>query len=118
MNSRRPATRRAVIDFTGTNNGVNLGANLMLSVSFSSDGIGQIVDIEAWAWDETNGVYNYYKLDRAGTAPNLTWKLRATSKDADLKTAAQLTGSCLGCHTNGAPIMKELLFLGTTGTRS
>jgi hypothetical protein len=108
---RRPQSRRAVIDFTGSHpDGTRLDRNVMLSINISSERVAEITDIEVWGWDDVNGVYNYYKLDRAGTEPNRSWKLRATSRDADTLRADQREGSCLGCHIIGAPIMKELLF--------
>jgi hypothetical protein len=103
-------SRRAVIDFLGNNGDVKLGGNIMLSISFTSDRVEEVTELEAWGWDEANGVYNYYKLDQSRTAPNLTWKLRATSLDADLKSAADRRGTCLRCHATGVPVMKELLF--------
>jgi hypothetical protein len=108
-NSRAPQPRRAVIDFEGKNQEIELGRNIMLSLSFTSDRVPEIADVEAWGWDEVSGVYNYYKLDRAGT-PMRSWKLRATSENADIKTAAEREGSCIACHVTGVPIMKELLF--------
>jgi len=113
--SRRPPavplpSRRAVIDFLGNNGDVKLGGNIMLSIFFTSDRVEEVMEMEAWGWDEANGVYNYYKLDQSRTAPNLTWKLRATSLDADLKSAADRRGTCLRCHATGVPVMKELLF--------
>src|SRR5882757_3899083 len=63
---RQPQSRRAVIDFTGSNEGKELGGNVMLSLFFSSDEFPETLDVEAWGWDEQNGVYNYYKLDRTG----------------------------------------------------
>jgi hypothetical protein len=77
-NPRPPQSRRAVIDFLGSNQGVPLDRNVMLSISFSSERVPEITDVEAWGWDDTRGVYNYYKLDREGT-PTRSWKLRATS---------------------------------------
>jgi hypothetical protein len=102
--------RRAVIDFRGDNGGVKLDGNVMLSIFFTSDQVEDVLELEAWGWDETNGVYNYYKLDRSRTEPKLTWKLRATSLDADLKSVAERRGTCLRCHATGVPVMKELLF--------
>jgi hypothetical protein len=108
-NPRPGQGRRAVIDFLGTNQGISLGGNVMLSISFSSDGVPGSPNIEAWGWDDVNGVYNYYKLDRDDT-PMRAWKLRATSENADIKTAAERAGSCIACHLTGVPVMKELLF--------
>ena len=108
-NPRPPQSRRAVIDFLGSNQGVQLDRNVMLSITFSSERVPEITDVEAWGWDDTKGVYNYYKLDREGT-PTRSWKLRATSENADIRTAQEREGSCIACHVSGAPIMKELLF--------
>jgi hypothetical protein len=103
-------SRRVVIDFLGNNGEVSLGSNIMLSVFLNSERVDEVTEIEAWGWDEANGVYNYYKLDQSRTAPTLTWKLRATSLDTDLKSAVDRQGTCLGCHATGVPVMKELLF--------
>jgi hypothetical protein len=108
-NPRAPQSRRAVIDFLGENQGVQLDRNVMLSISFTSERVPDITDVEAWGWDDARGVYNYYKLDRAGTSAR-SWKLRATSENADFRTAQEREGTCLACHVSGAPIMKELLF--------
>jgi hypothetical protein len=106
-----PPVRRAVISFIGENQQVQLGSNVMLSVFFNSERFSDSPDLEAWGWDEQNGVYNYYKLDRSGnTTPRLSWKLRATSANADRLSASQRAGTCLACHTTGVPIMKELAF--------
>ena len=108
---KRPAQRRSVIDFRGQNGGIQLDSNVFLSVFFDSNAFPQVTDIEALAWDEANGVYNYYKLD-GEQAPQgqKTWKLAATSRNADTLTPQQRSGTCLGCHANGVPVMKELLF--------
>jgi hypothetical protein len=84
----------------------------MLSVFFSSDDFpDQPTAIEALGWDDLRGRYNYYKMDGSGT-PTLqkTWKLRSSSIDADLLSATDRSNTCLACHINGAPIMKELVF--------
>src|SRR5262249_25312277 len=81
-------SRRAVIDCLGNNVDVKIGGNIMLSIFFTSDRVEEVMELEAWGWDEVNGGYNYYKFDQSRTAPNLTWKLRATSLDADFKSAA------------------------------
>jgi len=108
---RRGQGRRAVIDYVGTNAGIRLDAAVMLSVFFTSDAVPEVVEIEAWGFDKTNDVINYYKLDDNQTAPRLTWKLRASSADADRlpMTLAARAGSCLRCHTSGVPVMKELV---------
>jgi hypothetical protein len=108
---QRGQGRRAVIDFVGANGGTRLDAAVMLSVFFTSESVPEVVDIEAWGFDKANGVFNYYKLDRSQTAPRFTWKLRASSADAERLplTATARAGSCMQCHTSGVPAMKELL---------
>lgn len=104
--------RRTVIAFVGTNDGIVLDSNVMLSVAFSSESFPDAPRfIEAWGWDNRRGRYNYYKLDQTGT-PDLrkTWKFRGSSVDADMQSAADRAGTCMQCHINGGPIMKELLF--------
>jgi hypothetical protein len=108
---RQPQARRAVIDFLGTNGGIQLDGRIMLSIFFTSAAVPEAPDIEAWAFDEQNGVFNYYKLDRQGqTTPALSWKFRASSDRADSLplTASDRAGTCLRCHTSGVPVMKEL----------
>ena len=103
--------RRSVITFTGSNKGEVLTANVMLSVFFGSNTFPQPPSIEAWGWDNFRGRYNYYKLDNSGT-PDLAfaWKFRASSVGADVLTGPERRNSCLACHINGGPIMKELAF--------
>jgi hypothetical protein len=96
--------RRAVLAFSGSNQGV-LNPNVMLSFIFDSTGILPGF-IEAWGWDDARSRYNYYKAD--GTPPS--WKFRISSIDADNATPAARQGTCLACHINGGPVMKELLF--------
>ena len=104
------ASRRGVMAFTGTNNGEALNGNVMLSFTLQSNG-DTPQDLEAWGWDNHRGRYNYYKLDEIGAPPGkLTWKFRGSSQDADLLSAVERKGTCLQCHTTGAPVMKELLF--------
>jgi hypothetical protein len=75
----------------------------MLSVIFDSDRIRPGF-IEAWGWDGVRGRYNYYKVD--GNPP--AWKFRTSSVDADNLAPEARKGTCLACHINGAPVMKEL----------
>lgn len=104
------ASRRVVISFTGVHDGEELQGNVMLSASIRADGTVP-ASIEAWGWDNHLGKYNYYKLDSVGASPGqLTWKFRGNSTDADLLSPAERSGTCLQCHTNGAPVMKELAF--------
>ena len=107
--------RRAVLSFTGQRPGGEvLDANVMLSVVFNSEAFPERASndprhdlpfIEAWGWDNHRGRYNYYKLD----GNPMTWKFRGSSDGADLKSPSDRAGSCMACHINGAPIMKELL---------
>jgi hypothetical protein len=108
---QQPQSRRAVMDFLGITDGLQLGGNVMLSVFFSSDDFPEATDIEAWGWDEPNGVYNFYKLDHSGnTGSSLSWKFRGSSAKADHLTVGERSGTCLRCHTSGVPVMKELAF--------
>jgi len=102
-------SRRMVLAFNGTNGGIKLDNNVMVSVFFDSDEVPEISRLEAWGWDEQNAVFHYYLLDGSGTS-SPSWKFRATSADADRFTVAQRQGTCLRCHTSGMPNMKELLF--------
>lgn len=100
--------RRAVIGFTGSHKGLVLSPNVMLSVSFDPNRIPDPPDfIEAWGWDDSRGRYNYYKFDATGGG--LAWKFRGSSENADKLTPVQRADTCLACHINGAPLMKELL---------
>ena len=109
---RQPQGRRSVITFDGANGDAQLNGNIALSIFFSSGAMpDQDVELEAWGWDEKNGVYNFYKLDHQGnTTPPLSWKLRGSSAGADRLAADNRNGTCLRCHTSGVPIMKELSF--------
>ncbi|MGL6096238.1 MAG: hypothetical protein ACRC7O_10645, partial [Fimbriiglobus sp.] len=107
--SKTGAFRRAVVAFSGKNGDENLQGNAMLSVGFDPNG-NTPEDIEAWGWDNLRGRYNYYKLDGQGAAGGLTWKFRGSSENADLLSPAERKGTCMRCHTTGAPVMKELLF--------
>jgi len=108
---RRGQSRRVVLSFSGSNGPEVLDTNVMLSVVFSKQSFPDRQEIEAWGWDNHRGRYNYYKLDTAGTPDNrMSWKFRGSSDDADLLSPSDRAGTCLACHINGAPIMKELLF--------
>jgi hypothetical protein len=109
---KQPQGRRSVIAFNGDNQNIQLQGNIALSIFFQSDAMPeQDVELEAWGWDEKNGVYNFYKLDHQGnTTPPLSWKLRASSREADRLAVDSRDGTCLRCHTSGVPIMKELSF--------
>ena len=102
-------SRRAVLAYSGRNGTEFLDSNVMLSVSFNSNQFpDQPSFIEAWGWDNKQGRYNYYRLDRQGT-DDLSWKFRDSSDNADKLTVTERQGTCMACHINGAPIMKELL---------
>jgi hypothetical protein len=109
--TRTPAFRRSVIDFTGSNPtlGIGLDGKVMLSIGFSSSGMFDTPEIEAWAFDDQSGNFNFYKLDQVGSGL-LSWKLRGSSQDAATlpATASAREGRCVRCHTSGVPIMKEL----------
>jgi hypothetical protein len=109
---KQPATRRSVIMFDGSSGDTQLPGNIALSLPFSSDAMpDKGVEVEAWGWDVQNGVYNFYRLDQDGTTtPAMSWKFRGSSKEADRLPADSRPGTCLRCHTSGAPIMKELEF--------
>ena len=110
----RMQSRRAVLDFLGRHAPTNivLDGNVMLSVFFNSESFPDSTsEIEVWGWDAERGRYNYYKLDLRGTSDKKpAWKFRGSSVDADLFSADERNDTCLQCHINGAPIMKELLF--------
>jgi hypothetical protein len=111
--AQQPQTRRTVLAYTGqSSQGHVLDSNVMLSLFFASTVFSNAPDaIEAWGWDNHRGRYNYYKLDRTGTPDGrATWKFRGSSEGADLLNASDRQGTCLACHVNGAPVMKELLF--------
>ncbi len=84
----------------------------MLSVAFDSERFADNMRfIEVLAWDNAHGRYNYYKLDQTGTPDQrMSWKFRGSSEDADLLNDADREGTCMQCHINGAPVMKELPF--------
>ena len=101
-------SRRAVLSFKGNNQGQSLTRNVMLSVEFNSqDFVDQQEVIEAWGWDSQRGRYNYYRLDTNQT-DTLIWKFRGSSENADTLTPSQRKNTCMACHINGAPVMKEL----------
>ena len=100
-------SRRAVIGFKGSNQGLVLVTNVMLSVFFDSNTV-QPGFIEAWGWDNKRSRYNYYRLDKEGGT--VSWKFRGSSIDADKLTQTQRNKTCMACHLNGGPVMKELPF--------
>ena len=113
----RPArSPRVVIAFTGNNGGFDLDGTVMLApLSFNRESFPDRQGIEAWAWDERHGVYNYYRLDTTPKSPILTsdsvlsWKFQGSSASMMSLDPAGRAATCTRCHVNGAPVMKELL---------
>jgi len=99
-----PSARRLVISFIGSHapSGTVLDGNIFLSVFLTPGGPGR--SIEVMSWDPVNGTYNYYKLE--GT----NWRFRNHSTDINSASEVQLADSCLACHVNGGPVMKEFTF--------
>lgn len=110
-NPERRGVRRLVISFSGTHQGQPLDTNVMVSTFLTPTAFPAGRAIEVWGWDNQRGRYNYYKLDDSGTPDGrLVWKFRGSSVDADMLSVTDRAGTCMACHINGAPIMKELLF--------
>ncbi len=100
-----PAERRSVITMRNKD---FADGDVMFSMEFTPDQFQSPNFIEAMGWDENSGSFNYYKLDKRQDEPAATWKFRGNSKDADLLSATSRQGTCMQCHINGAPVMKEL----------
>jgi hypothetical protein len=98
---------RAVLTYRGTTQQQQLQPNVALSVSFDHQGLSAD-GLEAWGWDDARSRYNYYRLDRQPGEAGLTWKFRGSSVGADALSANARTGTCMRCHVNGGPLMKEL----------
>jgi hypothetical protein len=103
----RTAERRSVVTYSGTTNQQILDQNVLLSVTFDPNQFPEPNFIEAMAWDDGRGQFNYYKLNRTTGETTPTWKFRGNSQNADLSTNRQ--GTCMQCHINGGTVMKELL---------
>ncbi|MFM2430206.1 MAG: hypothetical protein RLZZ511_1419 [Cyanobacteriota bacterium] len=103
------ANRRAIVTLEGTTNGQTLDQNVLFSVSFDSEKFPTANFIEVMGWDESSGSFNYYKFNqtKGETAP--TWKFRGNSKDADILSTTARQATCMQCHINGGPVMKELV---------
>ena len=99
-----PSARRLVISFIGSHapSSTVLDGNIFLSVFMAPS--GPFGDIEVMAWDQTNGTYNYYKIEGG------SWRFRNHSSDLDTFSEAELADGCLACHVNGGPVMKEFTF--------
>lgn len=102
-----PASRRGIVTFAGTTGGEELRDNLSLSVFFNSEAFPSTAEIEAMAWDDAAGKFNYYKLDQARSETIPSWKFRGDSQDADLLSNQAREGTCMACHINGGMVMKE-----------
>ena len=111
--SSGPVSARSVIAFDGAApNGDPLQGNVFISTPLRSadPGLPELTDFEVMAWDGTNGTYNYYKLDEGPGHGGRSWRFRGSSERADVMANEEREGTCFACHTNGAPVMKELLF--------
>ncbi|NJN32738.1 MAG: peptidoglycan-binding protein, partial [Synechococcales cyanobacterium RM1_1_8] len=102
-----PASRRAVLTFEGQTQGEELRENVALSVFFNAEAFPSITEIEAMAWDDGAGKFNYYKLDRSSGEAQPSWKFRGDSRDADLLSTTARANTCMACHINGGMVMKE-----------
>jgi len=100
-------SRRVVLAFRGVNQTLKLDPNVMLSVILTPTGITPNF-IEAWGWDVRRGRFNFYRFEQASNEQAPGWKFRGSSTGADLQTPTQRQGTCLACHVNGEPLMKEL----------
>ena len=102
--------RRSVITFSGSNGVVPLDNNIMLSLPFDEERFPDDPErIEALGFDSVRGRFNYYVMDRSAPAEPPSWKFRGSSEGADQLSAAGRRGTCMACHINGGPVMKELL---------
>ena len=100
-------SRRAVLAFRGVNQTLKLDPNVMLSVILTPTGITPNF-IEAWGWDARRGRFNFYRFEQASNEQAPGWKFRGSSAGADRQTPTQRRDTCLACHVNGEPLMKEL----------
>ena len=102
--------RRCVIAFTDP----HLRSNVMMSVFFVADKFpSPPAGIEVWGWDNFRGRYNYYRTDDDASGHTRSWRFRGSSVGADQVPVSGPDGrraSCMQCHINGAPVMKELFF--------
>jgi hypothetical protein len=92
-----------VLTYTGTTAGSRLDPNIALSMLFDDSGVTAGF-LEAWGWDNSGSRYNYYKIEGNPAG----WKFRGSSVGADQLDSSQRRGTCLACHINGGPVMKEL----------
>ena len=107
-----PTSARSVRAFTGqAADGTDVHGKVFLSTFFPPRAarFPETESVEAMAWDDGQGIYNYYKLDRSRGESGLTWRFRGSSQDADLRSDEDRARTCFACHINGVPLMKELL---------
>lgn len=96
--------RRTVISFDGFHKPTQtaLDSNAFISTFITPE--RQVGPLEVLSWDESQGTYNYYKMEGG------TWRLRNRSSEIGTGDQATLNSGCLACHVNGGPIMKEFSF--------
>jgi hypothetical protein len=102
------ADRRSIITMSGTTNKQTLDQNVMFSVGFNAEQFPTANFIEVMGWDDSSGIFNYYKFDKASSESSGSWKFRGNSADVDTLSTSARQGTCMQCHINGGPLMKEL----------
>jgi hypothetical protein len=102
------AGRRSIITMAGTTNKLTLDQNVLLSVGFNAEQFPTANFMEVMGWDEDSGIFNYYKFDKASSESTGSWKFQGNSKNADQLSTASRQNTCMQCHINGGPVMKEL----------
>lgn len=99
------AVRRAIV----TPQGPGLDSqNVMFSVAFTPEKFPTENFIEVMGWDDSQSRFNYYKFDKSGGEATPSWKFRGSSQDADRRSVESRKNTCMQCHINGGPVMKEL----------
>jgi hypothetical protein len=76
-------------------------ANVLFSAPAPAPAVGGF--LQAIAWDDVNGVFNYYERLNPST-----WAWRGNSRHA--LSAPTRGQGCFDCHVNGSLVMKELKF--------
>jgi hypothetical protein len=66
-------SRRMVLAFDGTNGGIKLDSNVMVSVFFDSDAIPEVSRLEAWGWDDATPPDYENPLRQAGAKVSIGW---------------------------------------------
>jgi len=100
------AVRRAIVTPQGT--GLD-SQNVMFAVAFTPEQFPTENFIEVMGWDDSQGRFNYYKFDQSGGELTPSWKFRGSSQDADRLSVEARKNTCMQCHINGGPVMKELV---------